>query len=60
MTGKVINLRSRKKALERADKARRGAANAAAHGRTKAERDADTAAKARAEALLDAHRRDDA
>ncbi|MEL7343879.1 MAG: DUF4169 family protein [Pseudomonadota bacterium] len=59
MTGKVVNLKAHRKALARDAKAKTGQQNAAKHGRTKSARNADADAKARAEFLLDAHRRDE-
>lgn len=59
MAAKIINLKAREKVLARDAKARQAGANAAKHGRTKAERNADAEARVRAEFLLDAHRRDD-
>ncbi len=59
MAAKIINLKARKKALARNAKVRQADENAAKHGRTKAQRNADVEARVRAEFLLDAHRRDD-
>ena len=59
MTAKIINLAARRKSAARDDKARRASENAVRYGQTKANRDALEAARARAEALFAAHRRDD-
>jgi hypothetical protein len=57
--GDVINLRQARKARARRDKEAQAATNRALHGRTKAERAADTAARARAEQQLDGAKRDE-
>ncbi|MGN6374370.1 MAG: DUF4169 family protein [Sphingomonas sp.] len=51
--GDIVNLRLARKAKARATKETTAAANRAAFGRTKAERLADEAAKARQERQLD-------
>lgn len=55
----VINLRRARKARDRADAARVAAANRAKFGRTRAEREADAAGRAKAEHALDGARLDD-
>ncbi|MBB1490053.1 MULTISPECIES: DUF4169 family protein [unclassified Paracoccus (in: a-proteobacteria)] len=55
----IINLSRARKDKARADKRRQGDANAARHGRTKAERLRDEAEAERAALSLDRHRRDD-
>lgn len=57
--GDLVNLRQARKARARRDKETQAAANRALHGRTKAERTAEAAERARAEQLLDDARRDD-
>jgi hypothetical protein len=54
----IINLNRARKAREKADRTARAAANRAAHGRTKAERQGTEAERTRAAALLDGHRRE--
>jgi hypothetical protein len=58
MTGKLVNLSRARKARERSEKARIATANAARHGRTRAEKQAEAAERERAEKGLDAHQRD--
>ena len=58
MTGKVVNLNRARKARARDATRREADANAAKHGRSKAERQADAAETARAKADLDGHKRD--
>lgn len=60
MSGKVFNLRSVRKARARSDKRARGDENAAKHGRSKANRDADKRIAERLDRHLDGHRKDDA
>jgi hypothetical protein len=55
----VINLRLARKARARRDKEVTAATNRALHGRTRAERAADEATRARAEKQLDGARRED-
>lgn len=55
----IINLNRARKDKARADKRKQGDANAAKHGRTKAERLRDEAEAERAARILDQHRRDD-
>ena len=55
----IINLNRARKDKARADKRKQGDANAAKHGRTKAERLRDEADAERQAHLLDQHRRDD-
>ena len=57
--GEVINLRRARKAKERVDAATTAAANRAAFGRTKAERAAEKAEKARQDKALDGAKLDD-
>jgi hypothetical protein len=54
----IINLRAAKKAASRAKARAQGDENAAKFGRTKSAKTAEEAQKAKAIALLDAHRRD--
>ena len=56
--GEVVNLRLARKAAARRGKEAEAAANRAAHGRTRAEREATKAEKERAARLLDGARRD--
>ena len=56
---KPVNLRLARKAKEREEARRRAAANAAAHGRPKAERKAEEAEAARAARALDGKRIED-
>ncbi len=55
----IINLRSARKARDRAAAARTAEANRAKFGRTRAERDAQAAERARTDAALDGAKRDD-
>ena len=57
--GDVVNLRQARKVKARRDKEAQAAANRALHGRTKAERAADAAARARVEQQLDGAKRED-
>ena len=52
----IVNLRTRRKQLARADAAHAAAQNRAQHGRTRAERQATEAARERDERSLDGHR----
>lgn len=54
----VVNLRAARKAKARDEKRAQGDANAARHGRTKAERARQEAEAAQARQRLDAHRRE--
>ena len=54
----IVNLRRARKAKARAEKDKTAAANRAAHGRTKAERDGVDLARARDAAALDGARRE--
>ncbi|MEM8824341.1 MAG: DUF4169 family protein [Pseudomonadota bacterium] len=54
--GKVINLRKARKTRARKDKAAKADANAARHGRTKAQKTVEDAAAAKARRDLDGHR----
>ncbi len=56
--GELVNLRRRRKALNRAAAAEEGARNRAAFGRTAADKAAAAAETARSEAALDRHRRE--
>ena len=58
MSAEIINLRQRRKQAARADARKTADANAAKHGRTKAERDLEQARAEKAERTLDAHRRE--
>lgn len=55
----IVNLQKRRKAKARADKDAQAAANRAAFGRTKAEKQLADAAKVLAGRRLEGHRRDD-
>lgn len=55
----IINLNRARKDKARAEKRRQADANAAKHGRSKAERLRDEAEAERAARILDQHRRDD-
>jgi hypothetical protein len=57
--GDIINLRTARKRRERAGREAEAAANRAAFGRTRTERDAAAAEASRAAALLDGARRED-
>ncbi|MBX3572949.1 MAG: DUF4169 family protein [Mesorhizobium sp.] len=54
--GEVVNLRLARKRKARAAQDIQAAANRALHGRTKAEKAEEKAARQRGEALLDGHR----
>ncbi len=54
--GEVINLRQARKQRDRAERARVADGNRAAFGRSKAEKDAESARRARADSQLDGHR----
>lgn len=56
--GDLVNLRRFRKARDRAERAGEAERNRAASGRTRAEREASAGEAARAEAKLDAHRRE--
>ena len=56
---KIVNLRQARKQRDRAAKQAVGAANAARHGRTKAEKQAEETAAAKADQHLDGHKRDE-
>lgn len=58
MTGKVVNLRSVRKAKGRDAKRQAADQNSARHGRTKAQKAADSDAADRAARHLDGHKRD--
>ncbi len=55
---KIVNLRQARKQRDRAAQEADGTANAASHGRTKAERLAEDKATAKNEKHLDDHKRD--
>jgi hypothetical protein len=55
----IVNLRNARKQKARADKAAVAEQNRLKFGRTKAEKQADAAAKARAEKHLEGHKRED-
>ena len=55
----IINLRRARKARDRSDERLKGDANAAKHGRAKAERERDERAADIARKRLDGHRRED-
>jgi hypothetical protein len=57
--GDVVNLNRARKARARTDAARTAEANRAKFGRTKAERVAEAADRARRDALLDGAKRED-
>jgi hypothetical protein len=59
LMGDVVNLRQARKAKARRDKETQAATNRALHGRTKAERLAEKAERARSEQRLDGAKRDD-
>ncbi|MEO0939841.1 MAG: DUF4169 family protein [Pseudomonadota bacterium] len=59
MTGKLVNLGRARKDRARAERAARGNANAARFGRTKAQRIAEAAAKAKAARELDGKKREE-
>ncbi len=59
MTGKVVSLSRARKSRARDEDRRQADANAAKHGRTKAERLTDAKRKAKDTRDLDAHKRDD-
>lgn len=56
--GEIVNLRLARKAAARRTKEAEAAANRAAHGRTRAEREATRAENERAARLLDGAKRD--
>ena len=55
----IVNLRQARKARAKAEESRQAAANRVAHGRNKAQKQAEATAQARREALLDGARQDD-
>lgn len=57
--GEVINLRQARKARDRRLRETEASANRALHGRTKAERAADTLARDRMDSTLDGAKRED-
>lgn len=56
----IVNLRIARKRRDRAEKEREAARNRALHGRTRAQKTAEAAERARSLALLDGHRLDGA
>ena len=56
----IVNLRQARKRKARDDKDKAAEANRLAFGRTKAEKQATKLEKARADAILDGHKRDEA
>jgi len=56
MSGKLINLRQKRKQNERTEKRKAAAQNAALHGRTKAEKTLQQAQALRAARALDGHK----
>ena len=56
--GEIINLRRFRKAKERAEAQSRASVNRAQHGRTKAEREGETARETLAGRKLEGHRRE--
>ncbi len=58
MTGKLINLRQKRKQSERENKRKAAEQNAALHGRTKAEKTLQHAQTVKAARALDGHKRD--
>lgn len=56
MTGKVVSLSRVRKTRARDEKRRKADSNAAKHGRTKAERDAEAKRMAKADFHLDGHK----
>lgn len=58
MTADIVNLRRARKAKARVDRGREAAANRAAFGRSKAEKEKTGAARRLAERKIDAHRRE--
>lgn len=59
MSGKIVNLRQIRKRKARDEKARQGDENAAAHGRSKAERSITDLRAVKAQRDLDGHKRED-
>ncbi len=57
VTADLVNLRRARKAKAHADREQAAAENRRAHGRTKAERQADALERQRADRGLDGHRR---
>ena len=58
MTGKLVNLRQKRKQIERTQKRKAAEQNAALHGRTKAEKALQQAEASSAARALDGHKRD--
>jgi hypothetical protein len=59
MMAEIVNLNRARKARAKAEAGKAAEANRAKFGRTKAERDAEAADKARRDALLDGAKRED-
>jgi len=57
--GDIVNLNKARKARARTEARDQASVNRAAHGRSKAERDAATAERARLQRLLDGSKRED-
>ncbi len=58
MTGKLINLRQKRKQIERDGKRKAADQNAALHGRSKAEKTLQQTEAVKAAQVLDGHKRD--
>jgi len=58
MTGKLVNLRQKRKQTERDTKRKAADQNAALHGRTRAEKTLQHAQTVKAARALDGHKRD--
>lgn len=58
MTGKLVNLRQKRKQIERETKRKAADQNAALHGRTRAEKTLQQGQSAKAARVLDGHKRD--
>ncbi len=58
MSGKLINLRQKRKQIERSEKRKVADQNAALHGRTKAAKEQQKAQASQAARALDGHKRD--
>jgi hypothetical protein len=58
MTGKLVNLRQKRKQIGRSEKRKAADLNAALHGRSKAEKNLQQAQALKAARVLDGHKRD--
>ncbi len=58
MSAEIVNLRRARKARARADKEDRAAENRRRHGRSKAEKQAESIERERAERRIESHRRE--